>query len=307
VIISVLLRTDAYPLDGVWTAVCFLVGSILSATAGYIGMAIATQANSRTAEACRVSMTRGLQVSFASGAVMGNGVCGLGLLGLSALYLIFTYTTGDDSFKGYSDSGPDASQFFRVFNRLAGFGFGASTIGMFARVGGGVFTKAADVGSDLVGKVEQGIPEDDPRNPAVIADNVGDNVGDVAGMGADLFESYAGAVIATCTLAPRLAAQFADTGLSPADFVTEYNAIMQAAVALPFWINGFGIIASLIGIILVRNTNLKDNTTLETLLNTITNGVWVASAATTGFTALTVALLFKSLIAWKLFGATVIG
>jgi K(+)-stimulated pyrophosphate-energized sodium pump len=306
----VLLRTDDFPLDGVYTALCFLVGSVLSGSAGYIGMAIATQANSRTAEACRTSMTRGLQVSFASGAVMGNAVCGLGLVGLSALYLTFTYLT-DNSFTAYTlvdgVGVSDAAAFFRVFNKLAGFGFGASTIGMFARVGGGVFTKAADVGSDLVGKVEQGIPEDDPRNPAVIADNVGDNVGDVAGMGADLFESYAGAVIATATLAPRLAEQFADKGLSDADYVTDYNAIMQAGVALPFWINGTGIIASLIGIILVRNTNLKDNATLETLLATITNGVWVASAATTGFTALAVALLFKQELAWKLFGSTVIG
>ena len=238
---------------------------------------------------------------------MGNGVCGLGLLGLGILYLVFSYST-DGSFNGFSIiNGEDATAFFRVFNRLAGFGFGASTIGMFARVGGGVFTKAADVGSDLVGKVEQGIPEDDPRNPAVIADNVGDNVGDVAGMGADLFESYAGAIIATATLAPRLAQQFSDHSLSPADYATEYNAIMQAGVALPFWINGLGIIASLVGIILVRNTHLKDNATLEALLSTITNGVWLASLATTGFTALVVALLFKSELAWKLFGSTVIG
>jgi H(+)-translocating pyrophosphatase len=186
---------------------------------------------------------------------------------------------------------------------------GASTIGMFARVGGGVFTKAADVGSDLVGKVEQGIPEDDPRNPAVIADNVGDNVGDVAGMGADLFESYAGAVIATATLAPRLAQSFAISGegVTLADTTSDYNAILQAAVALPFWVNGFGIIASLVGIALVRNTRLEDSATLETLLKTITNGVWLASFATTGFTAFIVGILFRSEIAWKLFGATVIG
>lgn len=239
-------------------------------------------------------------------------VCGLGLLGLSILYLIFTYLTNDSTdatvtigtLGGYKST---TDNFFRVFNKLAGFGFGASTIGMFARVGGGVFTKAADVGSDLVGKVEQGIPEDDPRNPAVIADNVGDNVGDVAGMGADLFESYVGAVIATAALAPRLAANFADTTLGIADYTKDFNAIMHAGVALPFWINGAGIIASLIGIAVVRNTKLADGTSLETLLATITNGVWVASIFTTAFTAGIVALIFKAAVAWKLFGATVIG
>ena len=179
----------------------FLAPSLLSqAVAGYVGMLIATQANSRTCEACRTSISRGLEVSFASGAVMGNVVVGLGLAGLSVLYVIFTYAS-EDSMNATATRGGAFNndiiytwaKFSGVFNRMAGFGFGASTIGMFARVGGGVFTKAADVGSDLVGKVEQGIPEDDPRNPAVIADNVGDNVGDVAGMGADLFESYAGA------------------------------------------------------------------------------------------------------------------
>jgi H(+)-translocating pyrophosphatase len=178
---------------------------------------------------------------------------------------------------------------------------------MFARVGGGVFTKAADVGSDLVGKVEQGIPEDDPRNPAVIADNVGDNVGDVAGMGADLFESYVGAIIATAALAPRLAAQFADTSLGAADYQADFNAIMHAGIALPFWINGGGILASLIGIAAIRNTTLPDGTTLEALLTTITNGVLIASAVTTVFTAGIVWALFKGAVAWKLFGATVIG
>ena len=192
----------------------FLAPSLLSqAVAGYVGMLIATQANSRTCEACRKSISRGLEVSFASGAVMGNVVVGLGLAGLSVLYIIFTYASANsmnaETMQGSSGSTVPPGNikytweaFSGVFHRMAGFGFGASTIGMFARVGGGVFTKAADVGSDLVGKVEQGIPEDDPRNPAVIADNVGDNVGDVAGMGADLFESYAGACAAKRRRAP---------------------------------------------------------------------------------------------------------
>jgi K(+)-stimulated pyrophosphate-energized sodium pump len=232
-------------LEGLYTAICFIIGSGLSALAGYIGMLIATQANSRTCEACRTSISRGLEVSFASGAVMGNSVVGLGLLGLSVLYVIFTYASAD-SMKFVAVDNGDSTQtytwvkFSGVFNRLAGFGFGASTIGMFARVGGGVFTKAADVGSDLVGKVEQGIPEDDPRNPAVIADNVGDNVGDVAGMGADLFETYAGAVIATATLAPRFAADTVSTSFTAAAQQVQFQSIMTAAVALPFWINGAG-------------------------------------------------------------------
>ena len=185
----------------------FLAPSLLSqAVAGYVGMLIATQANSRTCEACRKSISRGLEVSFASGAVMGNVVVGLGLAGLSVLYIIFTYASANSMNAEVTKNATNITYtweaFSGVFNRMAGFGFGASTIGMFARVGGGVFTMAADVGSDLVGKVEQGSPEDDPRNPAVIADNVGDNVGDVAGMGADLFESYAGACAAKRRRAP---------------------------------------------------------------------------------------------------------
>jgi len=189
-------------------ALTFFSPFCAQALAGYVGMLIATQANSRTCEACRKSISRGLEVSFASGAVMGNVVVGLGLAGLSVLYIIFTYaSSGSMNAEVTVNTSTVTSTwdaFSGVFNRMAGFGFGASTIGMFARVGGGVFTKAADVGSDLVGKVEQGIPEDDPRNPAVIADNVGDNVGDVAGMGADLFESYAGACAAAAHRAPHV-------------------------------------------------------------------------------------------------------
>ena len=159
---------------GNWiTAVCFVVGALFSTLAGYFGMTVATKANVRTANAAKESgMNKALSIAFSGGAVMGMCVAGLGVLGVSAIYI----------FTGNADI-------------LFGFSLGASSIALFARVGGGIYTKAADVGADLVGKVEAGIPEDDPRNPAVIADNVGDNVGDVAGMGADLFESYVGALI----------------------------------------------------------------------------------------------------------------
>jgi len=305
--------------DGAYTGICFVIGSAASALSGYIGMLIATQANSRTCEACRQSISRGLQVSFASGAVMGNVVVGLALVGLSALYLIFTYASKGSQQaaqgaahapgNGYTTNVVDYTwdAFSGVFNRLAGFGFGASTIGMFARVGGGVFTKAADVGSDLVGKVEQGIPEDDPRNPAVIADNVGDNVGDVAGMGADLFESYAGAVIATATLAPRFAADNVDSSLNLTEIDKDFQNIMNAAVALPLWIDGFGIVASLAGTWYVRNVKLKDDTPLETLLGVITNGVVIATVLTMGASAFCVFTLFRTVVAAKLFGSISVG
>ena len=309
-VISLLLRTDAHPYDGIMTGLCFVVGSVFSASAGWVGMGIATMANARTAEACRTSMTKGLQISFASGAVMGMAVCGLGLLGLSGLYLLFTVTNADSHGAVFADPASyvnNTDEFFRVFNKLAGFGFGASTLSMFARVGGGVFTKAADVGSDLVGKVEQGIPEDDPRNPAVIADNVGDNVGDVAGMGADLFESFVGAMIATAALAPRLAAQFADTTLAPAEYQKDFNALLASGVALPFWLSGMGSIASLVGIAVIRNTNLPDGTTLEALLSTINFGVYVSSFISLGFTAGMCFTLFKTAVAWKLFVSSAIG
>jgi K(+)-stimulated pyrophosphate-energized sodium pump len=178
--------------DSHWTiAVAFVIGAVFSATAGYIGMKVATKANVRTAEAAKTSLARALKVSFTGGSVMGLGVSGLAVLGLGGLYLIlkqYFYVTGDPK------------EMLRTIEVLTGFSLGAESIALFARVGGGIYTKAADVGADLVGKVEAGIPEDDPRNPATIADNVGDNVGDVAGMGADLFGSYVATVLATMVL-----------------------------------------------------------------------------------------------------------
>lgn len=196
------------------TAVCFVFGAIFSIFAGYFGMKVATKANVRTAEAARSGQSKALKIAFSGGAVMGLSVVGLGVLGLSIFYLAF----GND------------------INFITGFGLGASSIALFARVGGGIYTKAADVGADLVGKVEAGIPEDDPRNPAVIADNVGDNVGDVAGMGADLFESYVGSIISALTLGYFL-------------FTND-----QVKIMFPLTLSSVGIIASIIGILIARKS-----------------------------------------------------
>jgi K(+)-stimulated pyrophosphate-energized sodium pump len=295
IIISAILRTEANSVAGLYTALSYVLGSAMSGVAGYIGMMIATSTNGRTTEACRTSISAGLKVSFGAGAVMGNAVVGLALIGLWVLYLIWS--------AAHPHSHHEVPAFYEVWGYMAGFGFGASSIGMFARVGGGVFTKAADVGSDLVGKVEQGIPEDDPRNPAVIADNVGDNVGDVAGMGADLFESYAGALIACATLAPSLYRDAQHGGWSTMS-LTE---TMNAGVALPFWVYGLGIMTSLIGTAAVRNARLDDEATLDTLLNTINGGITIASVLTLGTTIASCVVLFDSPLSWRLFGSVAIG
>ncbi|MCY6958976.1 sodium-translocating pyrophosphatase [Clostridium brassicae] len=196
------------------TAICFIFGAIFSICAGYFGMKVATKANVRTAEAARTGQDKALKIAFSGGAVMGLSVVGLGILGLTIFYVVF----GND------------------INVVTGFGLGASSIALFARVGGGIYTKAADVGADLVGKVEAGIPEDDPRNPAVIADNVGDNVGDVAGMGADLFESYVGSIISALTLGYTL-------------FSND-----KTKLIFPLILSSIGVLASIIGILIARRS-----------------------------------------------------
>ncbi len=217
------------------TAVSFVSGSVLSAIAGYVGMTIATRANTRTTEAARTSLNKALGVAFRSGAVMGMSVAGLGLLGVSLLYI-----------------------FFGNAETINSFAFGASAIALFARVGGGIFTKAADVGADLVGKVEKGIPEDDPRNPAVIADNVGDNVGDTAGMGADLFESYAATTIAAMLI-----------GTSP-NIISALGLAAHPlnAILLPILLGAAGVISTIIASFLVRT---GENANPQTALN---KGLW---------------------------------
>ena len=224
------------------TAVAYVVGAICSAGTGYIGMSIAVRANTRTASAAMRGLNPGLRVAFNSGAVMGTTVVGISIIGLSILYLIFQDITV-----------------------VAGFGFGASSIALFARVGGGIFTKAADVGSDIVGKVEVGIPEDDPRNPATIADNVGDNVGDVAGMGADLFESYSSSIIATIAIAAAVAAA------GSSDFAPK--------IVLPFLIASMGIISSILGTFLVRT---GDDASMSKLLWALRRGIYFASILVIG-------------------------
>ncbi|MBS1935501.1 MAG: sodium-translocating pyrophosphatase, partial [Bacteroidetes bacterium] len=211
--------------------ISFVIGAVLSATAGYIGMRSATKANVRTAQAARTSLSKALSVSFTGGSVMGLGVAGLAVLGLGGLFIIL---------KGIfaADAPVHSEEMLRTIEVLTGFSLGAESIALFARVGGGIYTKAADVGADLVGKVEAGIPEDDPRNPATIADNVGDNVGDVAGMGADLFGSYVATVLATMVLGQETQSIDQFGGMAP--------------ILLPMMIAGVGILFSIVGTLFVK-------------------------------------------------------
>ena len=225
-------------------AVAFLIGAFLSALAGYIGMVVATKANVRTAQAARTSLAKALEVSFTGGSVMGMGVAGLAVLGLGGLFIIF--------YNYFAKDLPLTSdEMKKAIEVLAGFSLGAESIALFARVGGGIYTKAADVGADLVGKVEAGIPEDDVRNPATIADNVGDNVGDVAGMGADLFGSYVATILATMVLGQEISVTDNFNGYSP--------------VLLPMMIAGVGLLASLVSTFLVRIKN--ENSSVQAALN----------------------------------------
>lgn len=213
-------------------AIAFVIGAVLSALAGYIGMRIATKANVRTTEAARSSLVQALKVSFTGGSVMGLGVAGLAVLGMGALFIVFY------NFFVPEGAAITGSEMKTAIEVLAGFSLGAESIALFARVGGGIYTKAADVGADLVGKVEAGIPEDDPRNPATIADNVGDNVGDVAGMGADLFGSYVATILASMVLGQEIASSDQFGGMAP--------------ILLPMVIAGLGLIFSIIGMAFVR-------------------------------------------------------
>ena len=230
VIFAIVLFALIALLINIETAACFLLGAVFSTLAGYFGMTVATKANVRTAQAAKdKGLNQALKVAFSGGAVMGMSVVGLGVIGIGAIFFVLNkrYNLVDDS---------------RMLNVLTGFSLGASSIALFARVGGGIYTKAADVGADLVGKVEAGIPEDDPRNPATIADNVGDNVGDVAGMGADLFESYVGSIISAITLA----------------FATFTGASKIAGAIFPLALCGIGIVAAILSTLIVANSKGND-------------------------------------------------
>ncbi|MBN8863299.1 MAG: sodium-translocating pyrophosphatase [Sphingobacteriales bacterium] len=253
-------------------AVAFVIGAVLSALAGFIGMKAATKANVRTAQAARTSLSKALNVSFTGGAVMGVGVAGLAVMGLGGLYIVL---------KQYfaPDAALNSDEMLRTIEVLTGFSLGAESIALFARVGGGIYTKAADVGADLVGKVEAGIPEDDPRNPATIADNVGDNVGDVAGMGADLFGSYVATVLATIVLGQQTQVLDADTlgGFSP--------------VVLPMLIAGVGILFSIIGTFFVRISDAAGINT-NTVQKALNMGNWGSIVLT--------AIAAAGLVSWLL-------
>ncbi len=244
----------------------FVIGALFSVLAGFMGMRIATKANVRTTQAARTSLAQALKVSFNGGSVMGLGVAGLAVLGLSLLFALFY-----NFFMGGIYEADGYEKMSRVLEVLAGFSLGAESIALFARVGGGIYTKAADVGADLVGKVEAGIPEDDPRNPATIADNVGDNVGDVAGMGADLFGSYVATVLATMVLGNSVIRD--SGGISDA-----FGGI--GPILLPILIAGLGIIFSIIGMLLVR-VNANAEVTSDTVQNALNRGNW-ASIIVTG-------------------------
>ena len=255
------------------TAIAYLAGAIGSALAGFIGMSIAVRANTRTTVKAQQGLNPALRVAFNSGAVMGSSVVGIGLLGIVAVFWIFKDPT-----------------------IAAGFGFGASSIALFARVGGGIYTKAADVGADLVGKIEAGIPEDDPRNPATIADNVGDNVGDVAGMGADLFESYVGSIIATIALAAVGAAVFGLGDLSDTEASFDHELFL-----LPILIAGMGILASILGSFLVRTGEGAD---MGRLLWSLRTGIFAAGVLVLIATGVAVAALD---LPFELFWVVVVG
>ena len=283
----------------------FLTGGFFSGLCGYLGMKTATNASSRTAQGASQSLNSGLRVAFRSGAVMGLVVVGFGLIDISLWYIVLNYlydhnvwnlsanlvqkiaNTNVFSMDLINTEAFKHAKLVEITTTMITFGMGASTQALFASVGGGIFTKAADVGADLVGKVEAGIPEDDPRNPATIADNVGDNVGDVAGMGADLYESYCGSILATAALGAALPLTASYGGLK--------------SVIAPMIVAGLGIIFSIIGIFAVRT---KEDASMKNLLKSLNVGVWGSSFLI--LIALGV-MAYVNFITWGIFGAVIAG
>jgi K(+)-stimulated pyrophosphate-energized sodium pump len=275
-----LILAYGFNVQNPWVPFAFITGGFFSGLSGFFGMKTATYASARTANAAKESLNKGLRVAFRSGAVMGLVVVGLGLLDISIWFLILN---------AVYPAATDAHNLVVVTTTMLTFGMGASTQALFARVGGGIFTKAADVGADLVGKVEAGIPEDDPRNPATIADNVGDNVGDVAGMGADLYESYCGSILATAALG---AAAFVDA-----------PELQMKAVLAPMLVAAVGIILSIVGIFVVRT---KEDATQKDLLNSLSKGINFSSVLIVVFSLIIVKLLGLE-NAWGIWGSIVTG
>lgn len=311
VVLFILLGIMAYfKIQNPFVPIAFLTGGFFSGLCGFLGMKTATFASARTAHGASQSLNKGLQVAFRSGAVMGLVVVGFALLDIAAWYwflnsVVFTpeHMTKGLEFLGlqFVHGSPDyvvngvlteigqKTKLIEITTTMLTFGMGASTQALFARVGGGIYTKAADVGADLVGKVEAGIPEDDPRNPATIADNVGDNVGDVAGMGADLYESYAGSILATAALGAALpAVALKNTGIDPVQ-----------AVTAPMIVAALGIILSILGIYMVRT---KESATQKNLLNALLLGTGGSSFL---ILLALVGLAFAGWITWGVFGAVV--
>ena len=296
VVLFILLAIMAFfKVQNPFVPIAFLTGGFFSGLCGFLGMKTATFASARTAHGASQSLNKGLQVAFRSGAVMGLVVVGFALLDIAAWYLFLSEVvfTPDHMINGLHFLGLDfvhagtteQQKLVEITTTMLTFGMGASTQALFARVGGGIYTKAADVGADLVGKVEAGIPEDDPRNPATIADNVGDNVGDVAGMGADLYESYAGSILATAALGAAL----------PAIALESANIDPIKAVTAPMIVAAIGIILSIIGIYMVRT---KESATQKTLLRALFIGTFGSSVL---ILIALVGLAFAGWITWGCF------
>ena len=301
VLLVLLIMLAYFGVQNPFVPFAFLTGGFFSGLCGYLGMKTATFASARTANGARSSLNKGLQIAFRSGAVMGLVVVGFGLLDISLWYLLLSkvvYTASNMdaglSFAGLQfvhEGTTSGEKLHEITATMLTFGMGASTQALFARVGGGIYTKAADVGADLVGKVEAGIPEDDPRNPATIADNVGDNVGDVAGMGADLYESYCGSILATAALGAAL----------PAMVQGEIGITSEQAVIAPMFVAAIGIFLSIIGIFMVRT---KESATQRNLLNALFFGTFGSSVLI--LVAMAV-LAYVGWVTWGIFGAVVAG